>query len=68
MNLQELKKMTRQKIAKWCNGLPQDGDYRDPELITDRWAGDGRTPQDGDYAVVLIFHNRNEEGGNNGNE
>ena len=63
MTLQELKKMARRGIAKWCDGLPQDGDYREPELITDRWAGNGRTPQDGDYALIVLFHNRNEEGG-----
>ena len=40
-----------------------DGDYGEPEIITDRWAGSGSTPQDGDYAVVFIFHNRSEEGG-----
>ena len=63
MTLQELKKMARRGIAKWCDELPQDGDYAAPEIITDRWAGNGCTAQDGDYAVVFIFHNRNEEGG-----
>lgn len=63
MTLQELKKMARWGIAKWCDELPQDGDYGDPEIITDRWAGSGSTPQDGDYAVIIVFHNRNEEGG-----
>lgn len=61
MTLNELKKMARWGIVKWCSGLPQDGDYDDPEIITDRWAGEGATPQDGDYAVIFIFHNRNEE-------
>lgn len=68
MTLKELKKMARWGINKWCSQLPQDGDYREPEIITDRWAGDGRTPQDGDYAVIMIFHNRNEEGAQNDTE
>lgn len=63
MTLQELKKTARREIAKWCDELPQDGDYADPEIITDRWAGEGSTPQDGDYAVIMIFHNRKENGG-----
>ena len=63
MTLQEIKKKARREIAKWCSELPQDGDYVDPEIITDRWAGRGCTPQDGDYVVIFIFHNRNEEGG-----
>lgn len=63
MTLQELKKMARWGIGKWCSRLPQDGDYREPEIITDRWPGDGGcTPQDGDYAVIMIFHNNNEDG------
>ena len=63
MTLNELKKMARWGIAKWCSKMPQDGDYGEPEIITDRWPGNGRTPQDGDYVVIMIFHNRNEEGG-----
>ena len=60
MTLQELKKAARRSIADWCNGLPQDGNYIEPELITDRFAGNG-SPQDGDYAVIMIFHNKNEK-------
>lgn len=60
MTLQELKKVARREIAEWCNELPQDGDYEEPELIVDRMSGDG-APQDGDYAVIMIFHNKNEK-------
>ena len=56
MTLAELKKSTAQEIKKWCNDLPKDGDYRVPELITDRWNEHG----DGDYALIMIFHNNNE--------
>jgi len=61
VTLQELKKMARRRIAKWCDRLPKDGDYGDPDIITDRLAGSGSTPKDGDYAVIFIFHNRNEK-------
>lgn len=30
--------------------------------MTLRWPGNGGTPQDGDYVVIMIFHNRNNEG------
>ena len=62
MTLQELKKMARWWIAKWCDRLLQDGDYADPDIITDRLAGNGATPQDGEYAVIFVFHNRKAEG------
>ena len=41
---------------------PKDGTYSDPEIITDRVSGNCRTPADGDYAVIMIFHNQKEEG------
>ena len=62
MTLKELKKMARWGIGKWCDiNLPPDGDYAEPEIITDRVSGEGRTPADGDYAVVMIFHNGKKE-------
>lgn len=61
MTLKELKKMARWGIAKWCQThLPVDGDYREPEIITDRVPGNGRTANDGDYVVIFIFNNRQE--------
>lgn len=63
MTLKELKRMARWGIGKWCSRLPEDGDYADPEIITDRWSGMGSTPADGDYAVIMIFHNNKEESG-----
>ena len=61
MTLKELKKIARRGITQWCNGMPEDGDYREPEIITDRWSGAGSC-RDGDYAVIMIFHNKKEEG------
>ena len=64
MTLKELQKMARRCVGKWCGMLQDDGDYGDPEIITDRWSGLGATPADGDYVVTMIFHNRKEaEGG-----
>jgi hypothetical protein len=60
MTLQELKNVARRNIVKWCNELPQDGDYKEPEVITDRMSGCG-APQDGDYVVIMMFHNRKEK-------
>lgn len=61
----EIKAMARWGIAKWCDiYLPKDGDYRDPEIVTDRVPTNGRTVNDGDYAVVMIFHNNKLEGAN----
>lgn len=68
MTLTELKRMARWGIGKWCDRLPHDGDYRDPEIITDRWSGNGATPADGDYVVVMVFHNKNEEGDGDGSK
>lgn len=60
MNINELIKMARWGITKWCRQMPKGGDYAEPEIITDRWPGNGRTPQDGDYVVIMIFHNKKE--------
>ena len=61
MTLKELKAMARWGIAKWCDiHLPKDGTYGDPEIITDRVSGNCGTPADGDYAVIMIFHNNKE--------
>ena len=57
MTLKELKKSATRAVRKWCNLLPDDGDYREPELISDRMNVGG----DGDYALIVIFHNRNDE-------
>lgn len=62
MTINELIKMARRGIAKWCRQMPEDGDYGEPEIITDRWSGEGSTPQDGDYVVIMIFHNKKEGG------
>lgn len=59
MTIKELKKMARREIAKWLDGLPDDGDYSEPEAITDRMSGQGAA-EDGDYAVTFIFHNKKE--------
>ena len=61
LTLKELKRKARFAIGKWCNDLPEDGDYAEPEVITDRWSGEGTTPKDGDYAVIMIFRNNKEE-------
>ena len=60
MTLQELKKMARRGLGKWCDDLPHDGDFNPPEIITDRVSGEGAAPRDGDYAVIMIFHNNKE--------
>ena len=60
MTIKELKKMARWGIAKWLDKLPDDGDYREPEIITDRMSGQGAV-EDGDYVVIFIFHNNKEE-------
>ena len=60
MTLKELKRMAKWGIGKWCDDLPHDGDYSDPEIITDRWSGNPGVPRDGDYAVIMIFHNEKE--------
>lgn len=62
MTLKEIKTMARWGIAKWCDKvLPKDGDYRVPEIRTDRISGRSPgTPKDGDYVVIMIFHNDNE--------
>lgn len=62
MTLKELKVVASRCIRGWCDGMPKDGDYREPEVITERWSGTG-CKADGDYVVILIFHNKNEEGG-----
>lgn len=60
MTLKELKKSARRCVGKWCDyALPEDGDFNAPEVITDRVSGNGCVA-DGDYAVILIFHNNKE--------
>lgn len=59
MTHKELKTMARWGVAKWCDiYLPHDGDYGDPQVIADRTPGNGRTPDDGDYVMTILFHNK----------
>lgn len=58
MTLTELKANACREVRKWCDSLPEGGDYAGVELITDRWNNDG----DGDYAVVVLVHDRMEDG------
>ena len=61
MTLKELKAMARWGAGRWCDtNLPKDGDFRDPEIITDRVSGIGMVPDDGDYAVIFVFHNNKQ--------
>lgn len=57
MTLGEFKKNVCKEIRRWCNELPQDGDFTSAELITDHWNERG----DGDYAVLVLVHNRAQE-------
>lgn len=57
MTLGEFKKNVCKEISKWCNGLPEDGDFTGVELVTDHWNERG----DGDYAVVVLVHNYSDE-------
>ena len=54
MKIGELKKDVCKEIRRWCDNLPEDGDFTGVELITDHW----NESCDGDYAVVAIVHNR----------
>ena len=59
MTHKELKAMARWGVAKWCDiYLPHDGDYGDPQVIMARSPGNGRTPDDGDYVMTMVFHNK----------
>ena len=57
MTIGELKKNVCKELRSWCKELPQDGDFTSMELIPDHWNEHG----DGDYAVVVLVHNRSQE-------
>jgi hypothetical protein len=59
MDKKMLKKVTAKEVREWIDELPDDGEFCDPELISDRWSGVG-SPNDGDYALIIIFHNKKE--------
>lgn len=54
MTLVEFKKHVCKEIRRWCDDLPKDGDFLGSELITDHW----NENSDGDYAVVVLVHDR----------
>lgn len=57
MTIQELKNATAKEVRRWINSLPSDGDFCEPELVTDIFNEEGHV---GDYSLVVIFHNRSE--------
>ena len=60
MNIKDLKTMSAWGVKKWIDTvLPKDGDYADPQIITDRKSAAG-----GDYVLIFVFHDnsiKNEE-------
>lgn len=60
MTLGQLKKAATSEVREWLRGLPSDGDYTAPELITDKWGGTDGGTGDGDYALIVLFHNNAE--------
>ena len=53
MTLCQFKKDVCKAIRRWCNELPEDGDFTGAELITDHWNEFG----DEDYGVIVLVHN-----------
>ena len=52
MNIKDLKTMSAWGVKKWIDTtLPKDGDYREPQIITDR-----KGAEVGDYVLTFVFH------------